>query len=386
MLSVSQSFNKNSKIKKIVFSSIFLISSSAYAESDYYNKNQYPNVSGQVLFELKSDRLQSNKNSGSSPNNAYINIEPDFSFNVNKNWSVKTGWRIYQTNTVETRDPIHPERTRNFFSEDRGLKLQDTTMIVEELKIDYKADDFKIFAGKFNPDFGEAHIKEKRIGIFSTDITEDYQLREKIGGGIVADIGTAKVAVSSFFNDTTGLSSSINGRKKEDKNDVLAGNTQTLSSYTVSMNGDSFFGFDNWSYNAGYRSLAVDTTIPDTSRETGYVFGSKYLLKTGYRTSISPFVEYVRINNFTGKKGRDATYTTLALIGKFGNWNISASNVTRNIDQYKTISKSNDRQTQFSVGYKFASGIILDFSRANIKESDNSGSLYGAIVSYLYKF
>lgn len=381
----------NISSKSLVFLSsaslLFFNSLSAQAASRYLGStNQYPNVSGQVLFELKADRLDSKHTAGTSPNNTYINIEPDLSFNVNKNWSVKTAWRLYPTNTVETRNTDYPERTRTFFSDQRGFKPQDTTMIVEELKLDFKNDDMQFFAGKFNPSFGKAHEKENRIGVFSTDITEDYQLREKIGAGIAAVLDSSKVTINTFFNDTTGLSGSINGRDNESSRSTLAGNTGSFSSFTVTAEGDRFFGINNWSYNVGYRSLGVDTAATDRARETGYVFGTSYLYKTGYKTSLTPLVEVTRINNFTGAKDRDATYTTIALLGKYGNWNASVSNVTRTISHYQGVDKLNDRQLQISAGYKFSNGIVLDLSRATIKESQHSGVVYGGMFSYLYSF
>jgi len=370
------------------FSLIFFGAFSAQAANKYSSSlyGQFPNISGQVLFELKADRIDSDQASGTSPNNAYINIEPDFSFNFTKNWSVKTGWRLYPTSTITTRDSVHPERTRTFFSADRGFKPQDTTMIVEELKLDYQADDLRFFAGKFNPSFGKAYTKAKRIGVFVTDITEDYELREKIGAGVSAELASSKISANTFFNDTTGLSGSINGRGTESRDNGLAGNTGAFSSYTFTMEGERFFGINNWSYNVGYRKLGVDTSISERANETGYVLGTEYLIKTGYRTSVTPFFEMAKINNFTGAKDRDATYTTLALLGKYGNWTSSISNVTRNIDKYQAIEKVKDRQVQISAGYKFANNIALDVSRADIREGVNTGILYGVMASYLYKF
>lgn len=380
----------------MTFSRLFFASSlamvasgNAFAASQYVGKfSSYPNISGQVLLELKADRLDSNDSqAGVGPNNAYINIEPDLSFNINRNWSIKTGWRIYPTSTVETRNPVYPERTRTFFNSQRGFQPQDTTMIVEELKLDYQKDDMHLFAGKFNPSFGKAYQKRNRIGVFSTDITEDYELREKIGAGIEAILSHSRVTFNTFFNDTTGLSSSINGRSSASRHDGLAGNTGTFSSYTVTMDGDNLFGYSDWAYNIGYRSLGVDrANDTNRAREIGYVASTQYKFKTGYQTSLIPFVEIVRINNFTGAKNRDATYTTLALTAKFGNWKASVANMTRKIDEYSDIPQAKDRQLQVSAGYKFDNGIVLDISRSIMKEGTRSGVLYGVMASYLYEF
>lgn len=377
-------------ISRFCFASISLLclSSNAMAAKYHGKFKSYPNISGQVLFELKADRLDSNEaQAGASPNNAYINIEPDFSFNINSNWSVKTGWRIYPTNTVQTRNPVYPERTRTFFNDDRGFKPQDTTMIVEELKVDYKQEDMHIFAGKFNPSFGKAYQKRNRIGVFSTDITEDYELREKIGGGVEAILGRSRIALNSFFNDTTGLSGSINGRDKESRNNGQAGNTGTFSSYTITMDGDNFLGYRDWAYNIGYRSLGVDdASVANRDREEGYVVSTQYKIKAGYRTSIIPFVELVKINNFTGAKNRDATYSTVAVTAKYGKWKGSIAHMTRRIDQFVDIPQARDRQLQASAGYAFPNGITLDVSRSTMKEGTRSGVLYGAMATYLYEF
>ncbi len=349
---------------------------------------QFPNISGQTLFQFKADRVPNTNASRISPNNAYVNIEPQFSLNFSKNWSAKTLWKLNPSDVYTTRDPINPERTRTFLSSNRGFDPLNTGLLVEELKAQYEDEDTKFFFGKFDPSFGTAYKNNKRIGVFSTDITKDYEIREKIGGGVTALLEGAEISLNTFFNDTTGLSGSINGRNKESPNDGLAGNTGALSSYTVSMQGEKFLGYDNWFYNLGYRSLGVSQgdAITVRSRETGYVVGTEYLYKLGYNTSIIPFAEVSKIDNFMGEKGRNATYTTLALIAKYSGWTASVSKIYRNISQNQRDTNIRDHQTQISAGYKFANNLSIDLSRANIKESNHSASLIGFMVSYVYNY
>lgn len=347
---------------------------------------KYPNVSGQILFESRNDHLITSNKTGISSNNAFINIEPDFSLNFNDKWSVKTGLRIFP---MQTRQYNYPERSRTFLSENRGINQDDTGIIVEELKLNFENEDMKFFAGKFNPTFGTMYRRSKRIGLFVTDITEEYELREKIGLGVAALLEDSEITFNGFFNDTTGLSGSgIKNRKREDKNDGLAGNTQTLSSYSVTMEGEKLFGINDLFYNVGYRSLGVDK-IQNNARETAYTFNVEYLKKIGKDTSLIPLIEVVKIKNFTGRENRNAEYITMSLIAKYSGWSASVANVIRNIDNnYPTAtrSKSRDNLLQASVGYKFANNIAVDVSRANIKEDGHKGALLGVIVSYLYKF
>lgn len=349
---------------------------------------QYPNVSGQTLFQFKTDRVLSTTTSGVSPNNAYMNIESNFSLNMNKNWSAKTLWKLNPSDVYTTRDPVNPERTRTFLSDNRGFHPMDTGLLIEELKAQYEDEDMRFFIGKFNPSFGTAYKNNKRIGVFSQDITKDYELREKLGGGVTALLEGGELSINTFFNDTTGLSGAINGRNTESKNNGLAGNTGTLSSYSLSFQGDKFFGRENWFYNLGYRSLGVNQGNVGTerARETGYVFGSEYLYKVGSNTSVIPFVELSRLNNFTGERGRNANYLTLALIGKYSGWTASVSQIYRRINQNQRTSNIRDHQTQISLGYKFMNNFAIDVSRASIKESNSSASLFGVMFSYVYTY
>lgn len=362
---------------------IFFLSSSAlYAQQ----LKQFPNISGSVLFQVQADRIISSSKNNAPPNNAFIYIEDNMSLNFNKNWSAKTQWRIQPNNILTTRDPVNPERYRTFLQSDRGLNLSDTGLIVEELKVNFENDDMRAFAGKFDPTFGTAWRKSKRIGVFASQFTEDYNLREKLGAGITALLEGSNISFNTFLNDTTDLSkSAISNRGRASSNSGLAGSTGTLSSYSFSAEGENFLTIDNWYYNFGYRSLGINK-VANNAREQGYVFGSEYLYKIGRDSSLIPFVEIVKIKNFTGERSRDAQYATFALIGKYSSWTASSSFVTRNIKQPQRSSNINDRQLQFSIGYKFTDNLTVDVSRADIKENGSKGALLGATISYFYKF
>lgn len=360
---------------------VFVITcSNAYAEP----LKPFPYVSGDALFQFQADRVLSTKKEGVSPNNAFVYVESNISLNFDKNWSAKTQWRLQPNNVLTTRNGQYPERYRTFLQRDRGMDLDETGLLVEELKIQFENEDLRAFAGKFDPTFGTAWRKTKRIGVFAAQMTEDYNLREKLGAGVTALLESSNITFNTFMNDTTGLSrSTISDRGRATRNDGVAGNTGTLSSYSFSMEGENFLSVDNWFYNVGYRSLSVDNAA-NRAREQGYVFGSEYLYKIGRNTSIIPFIELVRIN--TGERGRNANYRTLALIGKYSSWTASASYIQRDIKQAQRTSNIKDSQMQFSIGYKFTDNLTIDVSRANVKEDGTKGALIGATVSYLYKF
>ncbi len=350
-----------------------------------------PKVSGSILYQIQADHIMSsNQRKDVKGTNGFVYIEPNIGLHFDQNWSLKTQWRIQDNNTLTTRDKNNPERYRTFFNSERGFNVSDTGLLIEELKLFYENEDMKFTLGKFDPTFGSAHRKSKRIGVFASQITEDYNLREKIGGSITALLEGGQLSFSTFFSDATDLSrSAINDRKKEIRNNGLAGNTGSLSSYSLQYEGEDFAGVENWFYNLGYRSLGVDQA--GRKRETGYVVGTEYLHKVSSLTSLIPFAELVRIQNFGGENKRVGNYYTFAMIGKYSSWTASTSLIIRNIKRPHTNianlkKSSNDRQLQFSIGYKFTDNLTVDVSRALIREDGFSGGVFGGNINYLYKF
>ncbi len=349
---------------------------------------QYPNISGKALFEFRGDSITSSKKDNINANNGNINIDTDFGLNFNKNWSLITNWRFAPMNQQSANNP---ERYRQILANKRGNGLSEDGLAVDQLKGQFENEDLRFFFGKFNPAFGTAFRKEKRIGVFVIDFTKDYELRGKIGVGFSALLEKSEITVDTFFNDTTALSNSaIEKRGTENRSNGLAGNTSSPSSYTAAIEGQDFFGVKDLFYNFGYRNLAVDN-LPGRDNETGMVGGLEYLFPVGIKTSLIPFIEIASINNLSGIKGRNSTYTTVALIGKYSSWTASIARVSRSIRQKNILTsedlgRTNDKQMQYSVGYKFSNNIAVDISRANIKEDGRKAGLLGVLVSYVYNF
>lgn len=375
------------------FLAIFLTFSSVNSafSQDEKNAQNYsePKLSGSVLYQLQGDQIISTSKRDSKSSNGFVYIEPNFGLHFDENWAVKTQWRIQPNSVLTTRDKDNPERYRTFLSDNRGFAISETGLLIEELKLYYENEDLKFSAGKFDPSFGTAHRKSKRIGVFASQFAEDYNLREKLGANVTALLEGSQISFSSFFSDSTDLSrSAIKDRGRENKNNGLASNTGSFSSYSVLMEGENFLTVDNWFYNFGYRSLGVDKD--GRKRESGFVAGSEYLYKIGRETSLIPFVELVRIENFSGENGRVANFLTVAAIGKYAGWTASSSLMIRNIKRRNYTEnlpkRSIDRQLQFSIGYKFTDNLTLDVSRAVIRENGYNAGIFGATLNYLYKF
>lgn len=367
------------------FKSIFLLSLLSPSALFAAPLKQYPYISGDALVQVSADRVLTTQKSGVPANNGFVYIQQNTALNFNKNWSVKTQLRLQPNNVLTTRDQVNPERYRNFLSNDRGFSLNNTGIILEEIKVNYENEDFRAFAGKFDPTFGTAWRKTKRIGVFAAQLTEDYNLREKLGAGGAALLENSTITVNAFMNDSTGLSRSMINDRGEAANSG-AGSGKALTSYSVAMEGENFLTVDNWYYNLGYRSLGSNNKLANSAREQGYVFGSEYLYKVSRNTSIIPFVELVKMDNFGGIKNRSGKYATFAVIGNYLSWTGSVSLITRNLRNTPSALNSHDRQMQFSMGYKFTDNLTLDVTRANVREDRKDGTMLGATLSYFYKF
>ena len=72
-------------------------------------------------------------------------------------------------------------------------------LLVEELKIEFENEDLRAFAGKFDPNFGSAWRKSKKKNwCFTAQMTEDYNLREKLGVGVTALLENSNITVNAF--------------------------------------------------------------------------------------------------------------------------------------------------------------------------------------------
>ncbi len=374
------------KLYYIITISLIISANLAHAEK------RYPNISGSLLTEVRTDSLLENNNSKIIKKNAgYLNAEFHTSLNFNENWSFKNAINFRPTSK---RQSTYPERSRFILGQDqgidRGINIDDSSLIVEEIKIAFENEDMKFAAGKLNPSFATLYRRNKRIGFFITDYTEDYELREKIGFNLAAILEDSEINLSTFFSDATDLSSSgLNNRGNLDRNDGTSSNTGTLSSYSITLEGRDFLEVDNLFYNVGYRSLGVENRNGTSARETGYTINLEYLYQLGQNTYLIPLIEYVKIDNFTGRINRDARYVTTALILKYNGWNGGITYLDRQTENNypaATLLNNKDSILQFNMGYKFKNNFSIDISRASIEEDNVSATAVGAIISYFYEF
>jgi hypothetical protein len=362
-------------------------------------KGDYPNTSGDVLFELQSDVLENSDDKiakNDEKNDTRLLIEPKFFLNLSEGFKINNHWQLrpvedreYQTYTVNSSKYYGA----TFYGKEGWVERDlhdDYGLILEELELMYEKNDIRLGLGKFDPMFGTAFYKKKYHGVYGTELPAEYKLTEKIGGNIAAVFPSIQIELGVFFDDTTGMSNSAIKNRGRDKSSGGAGNTDRPESFSVAVEGVGLFGVKDLNYNLGFRRLKTEKEWE--SDEKGYLFGLEYVYDAGMDSMIIPFMEYAYFSNYDGIDGRDTSYATFSLTGIKGNWNVVLSDTLKR-EEEKNFSDVRDYLIQYSVGYKFENGLMIDFGRKHRKQSIKTDTrtsytyeTTGGKISYMLSF
>jgi hypothetical protein len=345
---------------------------------------QYPNFGGEIDIKYKVGRVTSGGKAGASRNEGLFGVDSNYTLNFSKNWSIRSTLTAYPI--ISGDNPNINESEYRFRSRNRGFRLNNTALVVEELGVYYKNKYGEVFAGKFDPKFGPSYEDSIISGVFSNEFRADYDLLEELGVGGAVNFNDNKLTVSTFYDDNTELRRSALARRKlSEVRDGDAANTANLSSYIVHLEGKNLFETENLSYHIGYRSLGMEK-MSNTAREIGYSTSLAYSFELQNNVTLVPFIELIKINNFAGKSNYNDFNSILALSAKYNHWRSSIVSSRRSAKQSSNNIKIHDNQLQFSVGYQFSERLGLDLSAMDLKENHVSGFVVGAMVKYAYKF
>ncbi len=363
------------KITMPLFVSVVFASSSAYA-------GFVPSVSGELVTELQSEfRSNSDDTAIDNTNRAFARSElaPKIAFTEN-----------FYVDGVLVFEPFAQEGADNSGDD---IWFDRHGLFAEELKFNFEKDNYAVWAGKFNPGFGTAWDYGR--GIWSEDFAEGYEITQKIGlGGSYTyeneKLGNHTLSATSFFADTTALSKgTISGLDKAKLADGGAGNTEDLSSFTVSVDGEKLVGVENLSYHLGYRFLAEQDANRDatTDDESGFAAAVNYAIDVNPDLGFDVLLEYAGIDNNGGTKDSNYDYYTASVITKIRqNWNVTTSYTKREIDATGSANDFDDYLFQLSGGYDFKNGLTADVGYRKTDESNQEADILGFMLRYSKEF
>ena len=271
--------------------------------------------------------------------------------------------------------------------------FEDHPLLVETLTVNYDAQYFSLFAGKFNPVIGFDY--HRFPGIYGYQSIEEYAVRERIGfGGALKlptdDFGSHQLDFSTFFADTTILSDSLlYERGQTDLDDGGLANTEDFSSFSLSLGG---------------RNIPVLTTQPGTG--LSYRFGyarqaegdggeaaeTRFSTSLGYRYQFTNSFgaellgEHMNIRHLGGEELHDRNYTTGSVRLDYNQWNLGTSYTYIKNDAEEADEDINGNVFQVSLGYTFLNGFEVGVGYKRADEEDEVTERVGFLVGYSYEF
>jgi hypothetical protein len=166
-------------------------------------------------------------------------------------------------------------------------------------------------------------------GIYGADFAEDYELTERIGfGGSLTggndDYGFHTLSSNLFFLDTTFLSkSAFTNRGRTRKSDGGVSNTESLESFSVTLDGADMPFLPGLGYTLGVERQ--EGGKGDPKDELGFVAGLYGAFDVTSETTLEPILEYVYLDNAEGQH-QDRQYITVGS-AKVGSSISGASNM-----------------------------------------------------------
>ena len=269
-------------------------------------------------------------------------------------------------------------------------KLGDLGLSVETMFLAYNADRLGGYIGKINPPFGIAWSRAP--GLYGTDFAEDYEITERLGAGGYVDLGrdesrAYRISASTFFRDTSPLSeSAFNNRGRFEKRRGGPSNTETLSSFTVALDGPvTRDGLDlNLHAAAAYQRGGEG----DPEDEIGGALAAYGSLPMATNSNLELLFEAV-YQGGAAAKNQDRLYLTAGAAIVRGPWILASAYSRRATDQHGASTPGSgrtDHLAQLSLAYEFEYGVTIEAGYRYSEEGNSDQHVVGLLLSYELDF
>ncbi|MCP3985163.1 MAG: hypothetical protein GY723_12295 [bacterium] len=332
--------------------------------------DRFPNIHGEILFEIQSDWTSRSDERENEINDLYATIEPAISFQIGPQLSLESG--------LVLEPAFDPQRRDRYFD---GQSL-----FAEQLFLQHESDRWSVRAGKFNPRFGIAW--DQAPGIYGIDFAEDYEITERIGLGGALRLGNDRVGfhhltADVFFLDTSFLSRSVpNDRGLTRKADGGASNTGDPRSFTVTLQGEEIPGLSSLGYHLG---ISRQQAGRGGRNEQGYAAGLTWGFSPSENIGVDLLSEYVYRRNRHGEPGKSHDFTQSASLS-WRSWNLAFSYSTRDLDLPGPDRGGRDHLFQASIGYELEMGLSIDFGWRSAREDGHRSDGLGGLLAYTVAF
>lgn len=332
-------------------------------------QTRFPSITGNILVEIQNDGAVASDDPAAELNDLFNTTEASLALNFNQALSIQS-----LTVIEPVRDP-KPNKDR-YFGDHGGF--------FEEIYLQVEFDGIRLFGGKFDAPFGTAW--DAAPGIWGVDFAEDYELVERLGGGIAftlpdAGLGHHTVTAAVFFADTTALSrSALTDRGRTRLSSGGPSNTETPESFSLAIDSEAIPGLPGATVHAAFRHQAAG--IGDFAAENGVVLGVHKIFELNGGRSLTTILEGVFLDN--ADAGPDNRYfLTSGARLQDGPWNASLSHTARKTD-IRGAGHVTDHLFQATGGYEFANGITVDGGYRFAEEDGIATHIIGFLVTKVF--
>lgn len=335
----------------------------------------YPRIEGTLLIEIENDNVFHSDDKSAEINDLFATVELATGIYASQHFSLQT---LIVLEPV--RDPL-PFKDRTFG--DQGAYVQN-------IFAQYENDRIRLFVGKFDASFGTAW--DAAPGVFGSAFAEDYELAERIGGGVAATfetmyLGSHTLTVNAFFTDTTALSeSAFTNRGRTRRTAGGASNTESPESFSITLDSEGFADAPELTTHIGFVHQAAG--IGDAGDENGFVIGVGHEHEFSNGTTLATILEFAHLSHAGGGAANN-TYITAGTQYFFGPWNIATSGTIRRIHTSGAPSV-NDHIFQIGGGYEvqqgFLEGTAIDVALGFQSDGGTRSKMFGIIISREFNF
>jgi hypothetical protein len=271
------------------------------------------------------------------------------------------GWSVQSSLVFE---PVEDADTDSAFKGEDGY--------IESLSLQYAADAYTFRAGKLAPRSGIA--VSMAPGLYGAEVGEAYELTEKLGVGFDVDLGQVVgldsshvLALTTFVNDRSILSGSLMGKRGRTRiADGGPGNTQSLQSFAVSLDGEGSHGIG---YSVNYRQLQQDLGPAEDMATVGLFAATRETVPVMWMAEIG-----IADNADGIEGGRRLFYTAGATLDIASWWtSIVASGSLENA----ALGDIDEKRLEVSVGALLSDTLAIEFGLQHTGYTDGEATQLG---------
>ncbi|MEL7068695.1 MAG: hypothetical protein AAGN15_08610 [Cyanobacteria bacterium J06581_3] len=324
---------------------VFVEAAPALVQETVAGTETYPRIGGNVIFRLSYDGIYSAESPRTESNDLFIEMVASPEIHFTERFSINSEIRL------ENASP--PTEDRYFENE---------TLFVRKLFLNYDINDrLSIQAGKFTPSFSFASLVTP--GMYGNNYSKEIELIERVGVGAeyTFDAGASgqhTLSASTFFDDTSILSESLDlgGRRSRNRlSDGGASNTESFESFTVALEGNDISQLPGFTYKLAYIHEAAGQG--DVADENGFLVAAMQSFQLGDGQSLTLIGEVAPLWNFQGTAD-NIVYTSAGLVYRTDPWTAILSGTSR-WRELATGGTFNDYALQTSVEYDFGRGTSI---------------------------